>query len=295
MTALLSAVFVRLRGVLTDPMFAVSVLFNAVLCASAPVYTDPVSMNEYTAFNALFYFSRADMLSDTAFSAPAVLRCCGGGWLGLFLPITAAFAWAQCFCVRRESGVLRFEAVRQSRFSHACADFLSGLIAGAVGCLLGLLLFAGAVYLLYPAFTDYAEPLRTEYLTFQQMLTGNAPETAFGAVLAERAVCLMLCGISYAAPAIVLGSVVRSPFTVLCIPFFFAYALQSLLDAMPFDALPESGLRWRAAIRPGALLYASAAAPGLSQIMLVRALLVLGCFAVFLAVRTAQTDQGGAA
>ena len=87
---MLNAVPVRLRAVLADPMFAVSVLFCALLCSSAVIYTDAQNLNDYTAFTAPIYFSRAEMRTDLSFSAESVLRSCGAGWLGLFLPITSA-------------------------------------------------------------------------------------------------------------------------------------------------------------------------------------------------------------
>lgn len=287
---MLNAVPVRLRAVLADPMFAVSVLFCALLCSSAVIYTDAQNLNDYTAFTAPIYFSRAEMRTDLSFSAESVLRSCGAGWLGLFLPITSAFAWVQCFCVRRESGVMRFETVRQSRLSHAAADYLSGLLAGAVSCLLGLLLFAAAVYLVYPSFGDYAEPLREEYLEFQRMLYGREPTTAFGAVLIERALFLALSGMTFAAPAMAFGAVVRSPFTVLCIPFFLSYALQKLNEALPYAELSAAGIRWLLAAKPGALLWAEFAQDGLTEVLLLRGALCVGCFVVFLILEVSPRD-----
>ena len=279
---------VSLRMVLTDPGFAVSVLFTLILCSSAVVYYG-TDYNEYTAFTSLLYFSREEMLTDISFSSAEVLRKCGTGWLNLFLPIASAFAWARVFSVKRDSGFIRFEVVRKKRLSYNISEYLCGFLSAGLVCLLAFWLYAAAVYLLYPDIRLYDAAEFNALTERNAVIYGTEVPMQFSGVLLSLSARMFAYGCFVSAPVLALAGIARSPYTMLCLPFFLIYAFNQMQDLIMHSAVLSKYASALYAVRSGMLLN-----PGLplKKVLIPRLLMTAVSFVMFSAVLNHRRKRG---
>lgn len=280
----------NIQKVFYDPGFVISVVFAFLLCSSAVIYVDPKNYNEYSAFSALFSFGRDDMLCNISFSSIEVLRCCGTGWLIMFVPMAAAFTWIRLFCAERHSGAVRFEILRENRLSYCLSKIAVGCLSGGTVMLLGFLLYAAAVFLLYPNFSSYAPSMQESQVQWNQMIYGESVSVHFSEVLRQTALRMFLLGITATIPVIAIAGIADSPYSALCIPFFLNYAVTQTITKLQNNVSSVTIQRFLMIIKPGALLYLSG--NEMLYIILLRCVLILIGAGLFTLIQFKRVDQG---
>lgn len=278
---------VKLRMILSDPGFIASVLQTFVLCSTASIYTD-AKYNEYSAFSALFHFTREEMLSDTFFSSVEVLRRCGTGWVNLFLPITAVFAWARVSCVKRNSSFVRFELHRKNRWRHDVCEYLSGCISGGFVSLFGFLLFAAAVYLLYPHIRLYDQNSVAVLSEMHQMMYGKAQPLQYAHAMLSHSARMFAYGFLITSPVLAFAPFSDSPYTLLCLPFFLIYAYNQFAIKFLNEHPHFKAASVLKALQPGSIL----AYLPMKQVLIPQLILTAFCFGIFTVCTNLRRKKG---
>ena len=256
--------------------FIVSVILILILCSTASIYTDS-KYNDYSSFTALLYFSRNDMLADTCFSSVEVLRKCGTGWLNLFMPIVATFPWVKINCNKRNTGFVQSELYRNSYFCHDVCEYLSGGISGGLVSLGGFLLYAFAVYLLYPNIQIYDQASIEALFEMQQMLYGKVLTTNYLTMVLSLSARMFAYGFFISSPVIVASVFSNSPYTVSCIPFFLIYAYSQVSTMLLSKGTFGKFALFLRILQPGSLLTDIS----LKQTILLAIILSIICFVIF--------------
>lgn len=289
-------VYTDLRKILTSYGFYVCVVFSAVLCFSANIYTDVVKDDRYSVFTALVTFDRRFMLTDTSFCAQSIILKGADGWLPMFIPIISAFAFIPLICDEHEAKSVRFEIFRTSKCSFYISRFVTALLCGALAVTIGYLIFIGLVLLLFPHLSEY-RPQQTEM--FYENLRYVYPEISRGVLLpvVKTLGSVFIYGAFWAMPAVLLTAVVRNKYIVLCVPFFLKYALGQLCQKLQAQAVSDIQhtdmklLEFTGVIHPDSLAHLSQLGDKKS-VLIYSGLLVIAAFVLYMLLQTRRLDSG---
>lgn len=290
------SVYTDLKKILTSYGFYVCVVFSAVLCFSANIYTDVVKDDRYSVFTALATFDRRFMLNDTSFCAQSVVLKGADGWLPMFIPIISAFAFIPLICDEYEAKSVRFEIFRTSKKSFYLSRFVTALLCGALAVTIGYLIFIGLVLLLFPHLSEYS-PQHTEM--FYENLRYVFPELSDGILLpAVKTLCsVFVYGAFWAMPAVLLTVAVKNKYIVLCVPFFLKYALGQLCQKLQAQAVADIQhtdmklLNFTGVIHPDSLAHLPQSAQKCS-VLVFSVVLVISAFALYLFLQVRRLDSG---
>lgn len=225
--------------ILTGYGFYVCIIFTFILCFCTYIYNDYISGDRYSVVISLMNFDREFMLGDTTFCSFEVMRKGVGSWLSLFIPIISAFAFIPLVCDEYEAKSVRYEIFRSSRFGYDMAKYITACLCGGLAVMLGFALYALSVYLLFPNLNEY-EQFQIDW--YEEMLVYTYPDMAQGRydlIILKKLRDVFLYGVASAAPAILLTSLIRNKYLVLCIPFFIKYAMDQTCVKMQSQAMED--------------------------------------------------------
>lgn len=294
---LINSIFTHFRKAVTGYGFWICVGFTVILCFSANIYTDVIKKDRYSVFLALRTFDREFMLTDTSFCSFSVVHHAAEGWLSLFIPIIAAFAFIPLVCDEYEAKSVRFEIFRSSKKGYHLSRFVTSCLSGGLAVTAGFAMFSMLAFLLFPGLDDYSPAQREMFL---ETLSYAFPEIAEGIALPllKTIGAVFLYGMTAAVPAITLTAIIRNKYLVLCIPFFLKYAVVQSCIKMQSQAISdwehpdEALMRFVGIVNPDNLVFLSQTGDNKTAVLLYNGGLVLLGLIVYIFIQTRRTDSG---
>lgn len=197
---------------ITSRGFWLCVIMTVVLLFAADIHVDYNTMNRYSAVRALMDFSAEELAEEFEFCNISVVENAQVGWFTMFSPILSAFCFVPLMTTEREENAVRFQIFRASKLKYYIAEFFAGVVSGGIATALGYAIFAAIAFPLFPGVSEMSSfaAMMLEGTTF------NFPKLLLG----------MFCfGAFWSAPAMLLSSVLRNKYLIMCIPFFVKYGL----------------------------------------------------------------------
>lgn len=279
--------FNKWQKLITDAGFWLSMGLIVVLYSSAEIYMDLTKYDEYSVWLSYFSFDRDFMMKHIEFSSVSILQKSGTGYLSMFIPMVAPFAMVRLLCAEQESGVIRFEIVRCGRLKYHLTNFISGVLSGGIITALGFITYGIIVYILFPSFGMYSSELQFSQIEFYQAGYGVTLQTNFFLLLVEKLPTMFLYGAFASMPAIALVSILRNPYTILCLPFFFNYVLTQLT----IKTMENTNFGKLIYIRPSAWLEFTDKFD-LQLAVLIRCVILILLAVFYLLIQNSKTDRG---
>lgn len=203
---------ISFKKIITSRGFWLCVIMTVVLLFAAYLHTDYNTMNRYSAVRALMDFSAEELAEEFEFCNISVVQNARSGWFMMFSPIISAFCFVPLMTVEREENAMRFQIFRTSKLKYFVSEFFAGAISAGTATALGYAIFAAIAFPLFPSVSEMSDfaALMLEGTTF------NFPALLLG----------MWCfGAFWSIPAMLLTSVLRNKYLIMCIPFFIKYGL----------------------------------------------------------------------
>ena len=284
--------------ILTGYGFYLCVLFTTVLCFSANIYENPQNMDKYSAIKSLIVFDIDFMLSDISFCSFEVMRKGVGGWLSLFIPMISAFAFVPLVCDEYEAKSIRFEIFRSSKLCYYTSKFITACICGGLAVMLGFGLFTLTEYALFPDISEYEQGLIDSYHETLSYQYPDITQNLYVTIISKQLIYMFFYGMVSVAPAIMLTSIIRNKYLVLCIPFFLKYVLNQSCVKIQSQALSNyetvdmSLLKFVSVINPDALSYLSEYGSDKKLVLIYSGFIILFSFVFYLTMCIRRNDCG---
>lgn len=195
---------------------------TAILLFSSTAYMNG-NGQEFSIMECVF-FDKNILLRDPVFFAATVFQKGMQGYIKLFIPIIASFSFVKAFCEERNTGFMKYSIMRSGRMSCYFSKALTAVLSGGLAVMLGDLLFAGAVFLLFPGRMDYAAAGFSDLLA---QTAGNSVNIVVNELLSS-----FLYGAVMTLPALVCCSFCSNPYIIAGVPFFWVYVQQCLVDKL---------------------------------------------------------------
>ncbi|MCM1167360.1 MAG: hypothetical protein NC299_16490 [Lachnospiraceae bacterium] len=204
--------FVSFQKVIISRGFYICVIFTIVLLFCADIHTDYNTMNRYSVIRGLMDFSRGELAEEFEFCNISVVQNARSGWFMLFAPILSAFCFVPIITTERGENAVRFQISRASKLKYYVSEFFAGVISAGTAAALGYAVFAAVVSPLFPNVSEMSEFAKS----MLEGTTFNFPKLLLG----------MWCfGAFWSVPALLLTSILRNKYLIMCIPFFLKYGL----------------------------------------------------------------------
>lgn len=222
---LLKNIFVNLKMVFSNYGFYLSAAFTVILCMCASIYYDSTINENYSIIRSLTEFNREFMLTDTSFCTYKVIERGSGSWLSMFIPIISAFAFVPIICDETESKMIRNSIFRSSKLTFHISKFVTACLSGGLSVLLGFAVFAVIVNFTFPSISQYSSELQEQMNTNLLYSYPWLTQHKYGLLILIKFLEIFIYGVLSAVPAVTLTSFIKNKYLVICIPFFFKYAI----------------------------------------------------------------------
>lgn len=274
--------YVDFKKILTSSGFWLCILMTVLLLFFAEIHTDNTTLNRYSVIRGLTDFSREELAEEFEFCNISVVQNARSGWFMLFAPILGAFCFVPILTTEREENVLRFQIFRASRLKYYIADFFAGVVSAGAATALGYAFFSAIVSPLFPSISEMSDfaknMLESTELNFPKLLLG------------------MWCfGAFWSAPAMLLTSILRNKYLIMCIPFFLKYGLtqtyQKISQNIYAGEFPETKtLKILSAVNPDGIIWINEF--NRVPVITLFAILALILLAIYLIVSMKRSDCG---
>lgn len=274
--------YVDFKKILTSSGFWLCILMTVLLLFFAEIHTDDTTLNRYSVIRGLTDFSREELAEEFEFCNISVVQNARRGWFMLFAPILGAFCFVPILTTEREENVLRFQIFRASRLKYYIADFFAGVVSAGAATALGYAVFSAIVSPLFPSISEMSDfaknMLESTELNFPKLLLG------------------MWCfGAFWSAPAMLLTSILRNKYLIMCIPFFLKYGLtqtyQKISQNIYAGEFPETKtLKILSAVNPDGIIWINEF--NRVPVITLFAILALILLAIYLIVSMKRSDCG---
>lgn len=273
---------VSLRKIITSGGFWICVSGTIFLLFSAEIYFDYITQTRYSAFHVLTHFSREELSSRYELCSAVVAQNARSGWFTFFAPVLAAFCFVPTICTEREQNAIRFQIFRSSKLNFQISQFLSGVISGGLAMAIGYIIFAAAVMILFPGVSEMND-------FSAEMFTGvnfNLLDLTFK---------VWLFGLFWSVPAMLLTSVLRNKYLIMCIPFFVKYGLDQTYQKLCQNSISQEKtdqnlLNFAIIINPNGLLWINAG--NRLSVSLMFGITAVIMFAAFVVIEQKRGDCG---
>lgn len=276
------ALYVDLKKILTSSGFWLCMLMTVLLLFFAEIHTDDTTLNRYSVIRGLTDFSREELAEEFEFCNISVVQNARSGWFMLFAPILGAFCFVPILTTEREENVLRFQIFRASRLKYYIAEFFAGVVSAGAATALGYAVFSAIVSPLFPSISEMSDfaknMLESTELNFPKLLLG------------------MWCfGAFWSTPAMLLTSILRNKYLIMCIPFFLKYGLtqtyQKISQNIYAGEFPETKtLKILSAVNPDGIIWINEF--NRVPVITLFAILALILLAIYLIVSMKRSDCG---
>lgn len=215
---------ISFRKIITAGGFWLCAAMSLVLLCCSDIYTDFDTQNRYSVVRAVLELPADVKSANVELCSAMVIRNARGAWFAQFAPILAAFCFVPQMCAEREENAVRFQIFRSSKLKWEISRFVSAVVSGGAAIMLGYMVFSAAALLIFPNVSE---------------MTGFAAELATGTTLNYFAEIMrvLLYGMFWSIPSLVLASVLRNKYIIMCVPFFVKYALTGLCAKLTNNAL----------------------------------------------------------
>lgn len=274
--------YVDFKKILTSSGFWLCILMTVLLLFFAEIHTDNTTLNRYSVIRGLTDFSREELAEEFEFCNISVVQNARSGWFMLFAPILGAFCFVPILTTEREENVLRFQIFRASRLKYYIAEFFAGVVSAGAATALGYAFFSAIVSPLFPSISEMSDfaknMLESTELNFPKLLLG------------------MWCfGAFWSAPAMLLTSILRNKYLIMCIPFFLKYGLtqtyQKISQNIYAGEFPETKtLKILSAVNPDGIIWINEF--NRVPVITLFAILALILLAIYLIVSMKRSDCG---
>lgn len=284
--------------ILTGYGFYICVIFTAILCFSANIYDGVENGNKYSAINSLMNFDRKFMLSDTSFCSFEVMRKGAGGWLSMFIPIISAFAFIPLVCDEYEAKSVRYEVFRSSKLCYHGSRFITACLCGGLAVMLGFGLFTLTEYALFPNISEYEASLKMQY---EEVLSYQSPDiiqNGYIIIIIKKLGDMFFYGVVCVAPVMMLTSIIRNKYLVMCIPFFLKYVINQTCIKLQSQAISDIEntdtklLKISSIVNPDALSYLSEYGDDRKIVLIYSGIIVIAAAAFYLIICARRLDSG---
>ena len=204
--------------------FAAAVITAVILCFTASAYVDSSNDKDYSVFEAVFTLDK--FADDFTLSSIIIFGKALSGYIGLFMPVIAAFPFMVTFCSERNSGFMRLSVIRSGKNKYYISKFLSSVISGGLAVTLGVLIYGIIVALIFPSLSDYE--ISSEML---RIYTPNGT----AAVAAKVLINAFIYGAVAVLPAFFLSSFCNDPYIITCVPFLLKFIQDTALNKISSD------------------------------------------------------------
>lgn len=148
-------------------------------------------------------------------------------YLLTFLPAVAAFPGVPFLLDERKSGMGRYAVSRSGRLPHYIGQVLAVWLCGGLAVLLGYLIAAVPVLIVFFHTGEMAELQDPELFELvvmsQNTFSGLYPALGDVAFLLSYAVDMFLYGAFFSLPAVVMAGILRNKYLVLCFPVILLF------------------------------------------------------------------------
>lgn len=199
--------------------FAAAVITSVILCFTSSAYADGSNGKVYSVFEAVFALDKID--GDFTVSSVIIFGKALSGYIGLFMPVIAAFPFTVTFCSERGSGFMRLSVIRTGKNKYYFSKFLSAVIIGGLSVTLGVFIYGIIVALVFPSISSYE--VSPEML---QIYIPNGTSAAAAKVFTNA----FIYGAIAVLPAFFLSSFCNDPYIITCIPFLFKFIQETALN-----------------------------------------------------------------
>lgn len=236
------------------------VLFTVILCFGTGIHSDMTTNNEYSIMRSLTSFDREYMLSSTDFSSISVALKGAGSWLTMFIPIISSFAFIPLVCDESESKSIRNALFRSSKIKFYLSKFITATLSGGLAIMIGYMLFSGIVFILFPNIREYPPETFEIYQKTLSLSYTSISDYGLTSALLIKHVEMFIYGAVAAIPSIMLTAISKNKYIVMCIPFFFKYALTQTCAKLSaqayssFDNTNEGLIKFSNTINPDSVL-----------------------------------------
>lgn len=199
--------------------FAAAVITAVVLCFTASAYVDSFNEKTYSVFEAVFILD--EIADDFTVSSIIIFSKALSGYIGLFMPVIAAFPFMVIFCSERSSGFMRLSVIRSGKNKYYISKFLSSVISGGLAVTLGVLIYGIIVALIFPSISGYeiSDDIHDIYI----------PNGA-AAAAAKVFMTAFIYGAAAVLPAFFLSSFCGDPYIITCVPFLLKFIQDTALN-----------------------------------------------------------------
>lgn len=203
--------------------FVGAVIITAAIAFTSSVYTDSSNGKSYSVFEAFLTFDRDFMFGQYFFCPQVIINgALNGFYESMVLPVTAAFPFVFAFAAERNSGNMRLTISRIGRRKYYFSKFFSALLCGGICTMLGVIVFAGLVLVLFPS-------------TPPELLAEFLPDGAFLTIV-KKTLSAFVCGAVSALPAFFMCSFCVNPYIILCVPFMLNFMLETMISRIQSNA-----------------------------------------------------------
>lgn len=208
-------ILVNIKMIFSSYGIYICMLFTVILCFGSGIYVDAASSNDYSAINSLLTFNRDYMINNIEFCSFNVSTKVLNGWITMFVPVIASFAYIPIVCDEFESKAVRLNIFRTSKSSYYSSKFITACISGGISLVAGYIISVALIFALFPDISEYSQEFQTILRESYNFNMSFLLLKCFG---------VFLYGFFSALPAIVLTSITRNKYLIICIPFFLKYA-----------------------------------------------------------------------
>ncbi len=213
--------------------------FYGCVCMTCIISLLSYGYERDTVIQIAFKLSKEEKLLNCSLNALTMLSNGSGVWLSMFIPIIAGFTFVPLFCDEHEHRNLRNALVRSSKNSFFFARYAGACISGGIAVVCGYLLYAAIVYRMFPAVTDYTPLYQEEILSLLESAMGRWSTADYGMLLLYKTIEVFLLGAAATVPALLLSSMMRNKYLILCIPFLLWYMITQLCQKLAYRAYED--------------------------------------------------------
>lgn len=164
--------------------------------------------------------------------------------------------------------------------------------------MLGFGLFTLTEYALFPNISEYEASLITMYEESLSFQYPDIVQNGYVIIILKKLGDMFLYGAVCAAPIIMLTSIIRNKYLVMCIPFFLKYAINQTcikLQSQAFENIENTDtklLKISSIINPDALSYLSDYGEDQKLILIYSGVIIIAAAAFYLIIYARRLDSG---
>ncbi len=288
---------VNMKMIFSSYGMYICILFTVILCFGTGIYMDSSTSNEYSVIKSLLTFNREYMLNNIELSAVYVSLHILNGWITMFIPIVAAFAYIPLICDEFESKTVRITVYRSSKLGYYSSKFITACISGGLSVLIGYIVSIILIFTLFPNTSEYSEDFQRIINEYIKSYYSDNINLNYIDILTLKCFEVFIYGTLAAVPAILLTSITRNKYLILCIPFFLKYAVSQTCMKLyakansDFESTNERLLKVIDILSPDSLLQVFESQDK-TYILFYNFILVIIAYAIYMLVYNRRFDCG---